>query len=255
MSPLSLSLLIPKGGGKQEDLSVEAEITGQDLKVKVQEVLSIAPEHQLLFFQNGSRNAAKVALDDVLSLAAQDVEDGATITVKVNEKEVKSENSALRDSISKNGGSSYYYAHANEKALPPEQRYVYGGAPAKLAEAEAEAAAASLQEAAPAKAIAKYAWADEGDFVCIYISAEDEAEALEAAKDGKNGEVKVEFELKSAELRISGSARNFALVLKNLENEIVPEESKHRVSAGKRVTLKLKKKRQVKWSRLVKPQT
>jgi len=180
-----------------------------------------------------------------------DVQDGAVVTVKNVDQEVLPENSVLRQSISKNGGSSYYYAHANEKELPPEHRYVYGGAPAKLA--ETDVANATAEPETPTMAIAKYSWADEGDFVCIYVSQEDEADAITAAKDGKSGEVVVNFDAKSVELTIHGQSRNYSLAFRTLENEIVPDESKHRVSAGKRVTLKLKKKRQITWTRLMRP--
>merc|ERR1712232_166460 len=139
----------------------------------------------------------------------------------------------------------------NEKELPPELRYVYGGAPAKLAEADAPNTTAEPE--IPTMAIAKYSWADEGEFVCIYVSHEDEGDAITAARDGKNGEVTVNFDAKSVELTIRGESRNYSLAFRTLENDIVPEESKHRVSAGKRVTLKLKKKRSITWTRLMRP--
>mmetsp|Transcript_53260 Transcript_53260/g.158829 ORF Transcript_53260/g.158829 Transcript_53260/m.158829 type:complete len:254 (-) Transcript_53260:111-872(-) len=249
--PLQLSLVGPKGGA-HEVLKLEPSTTGLELKWRVQEKLDIDPSSQLLFFQNGSRNAAKVAVSDDMTLEEQGILDEATITLKVNQSEVKPENSVLRRSIEKNGGSSYYYAHANEKDLPPELRYVYGGAPAKLGEAEPQQQ--SEPEALPAQAITRYSWADEGEFICVYIAADGEAEAVEAAKDGKGGEVKVVFEPKSVELRISRQDKDFALVLRNLECEIDPDNSKHRVSAGKRVTLKLKKKKQATWTRLIRPQ-
>jgi hypothetical protein len=63
----------------------------------------------------------------------------------------------------------------------------------------------------------------------------------------------VNFDTKSFELVIHGETRRFALAVPVLENEILPEESKFRVSAGKRVTLKMKKKRKVTWTRLAKP--
>merc|ERR1712039_970206 len=122
----------------------------------------------------------------------QGVEDSATITVRISDVEVLPENSVLRQSIQKNGGSSYYYAHANEKDLPPDLRYVYGGEPTKLGEAER-----SVEETAkPASVIEKYAWADEGEFVCIYIAADNESQAVTAAKDGKSNEVSVDFSAK-----------------------------------------------------------
>jgi len=245
--------VIPPKGGQPSPVAADVGMTGKDLKDLVQDIAKAAPETLLLFFQNGSRNAAKVAVDDAKTLAEQGIEDDATITIRVNEAEVSPGQSALRQSIAKSGGSSYYYAHANEKALPSEHRYVYGGAPAKLDDKTAEEAAVAQQESAPAVPISKYSWADEGDFVCIYVSAEAEGEALAAAGDGKGGQVSAEFGVKTVELRIKASPRDFALVLRNLENELVPEECKHRVSAGKRVTLKLRKRRQVTWSRLVKP--
>lgn len=248
---LSLNIVPPKGG-QHTTVSVSGAVTGQELKLLLQDKLGIEADSQTLFCQNGSRNSAKVPVNDGGRLAEQGVEDDATITVRLNEEVVPKEASALRQNIAKNGGQSYYYAHANEKALPPEHRYAYGGAPAKLEEL-APGETATVQEPAPSHVISKYAWADEGDFVCIYISAEGEPEAVAAAGDGKNGQVQVDFDSKSVELRVQGgSPKQFALVLRNLEYELSPEDCKHRVSAGKRVTLKLKKRRQVTWTRLVK---
>jgi len=251
MASLKLRLVTPNSDGATNQIEVDSDTTCIALKTKVEEVLGIPQNEQLLFFQNGSRNAAKVSLDDENTLEAQGVEDGAAVSVKHVKEQVLRENSVLRQSISKNGGSSYYYAHANEKELPLELRYAYGGAPTKLPNAECPNETTEPQKST--KAIAKYSWADEGDFVCIYISHEDEADAIEAAKAGKNDEVDVKFLAKSVELRISTESRCYCLVLDPIENEIVPEESKHRVSEGKRVTLKLRKKRKVTWTRLVRP--
>jgi len=250
---LRLTLVPPKGGSHLE-FAVDSSATGKELKLRVQELVGIDPESQLLFFQNGCRNAAKVTLDDSSTLDVQGIEDAATVTVRVNQASVQPEASVLRQSIAKNGGSSYYYAHANEKELPLEHRYVYGGAPAKLIDAEATGEDAGQLAATSARTIDRYSWADEGAFVCIYISAEAEQDAVQAARDGQGGEVKAEFGPKSVELRINDTSKEFALILRNLEDEIIPEDSKHRVSSGKRVTLKLKKKRIEKWMRLVKPQ-
>lgn len=250
MRQLSLSLIGPKGASGSRTIEVDACLTGQELRQRVREALELEPEADVhLSYQNGCRNAAKVPIDEAQSLEAQGVVEGATITCKVNTAEVNPKESVLRQSIERNGASSYYYAHANEKELPPEVRYAYGGSPTKLAEAEREDAG----EALPAQAIEKYAWADEGDVVAVYINTDGELDAVTAAKDGKNGEVKASFEARGVSLRIQGPARDYALVLRDLEHEIVPEESKYRVSAGKRITLKLKKRRQEKWTRLVRP--
>mmetsp|Transcript_65437 Transcript_65437/g.210975 ORF Transcript_65437/g.210975 Transcript_65437/m.210975 type:complete len:254 (-) Transcript_65437:140-901(-) len=249
--PLHLTVIPPKGRS-HEALSVDPGMTGDGLKLRLQEALGFAAQAQVLHFQNGSRNAAKVLLEDGRPLAEQGVEDGATVSVRVNEAEVLPENSMLRQSIARNGGSSYYYAHANEQELPPELRYVYGGAPAKLGEAATPEAAAPRE--APARAIKSYSWADEGDTVCIYVSAEAEAEALEAAGDGGGGRVTADFGPRSVELKVRGAAGDFALVLRNLEGEILAEGSRHRVSAGKRLTLRLRKRNPGTWTRLVRPQ-
>jgi len=251
MAALCLRLITPNSDGAANSIEVPADASSIDLKRKVEKVLSIPHNEQLLFFQNGSRNAAKVELDAERTLGAQGVQVGAVVTVKHVTEQVMKENSVLRQSISKNGGSSYYYAHANEKELPLELRYVYGGAPAKLTNADATNSPAEPQILT--KAIAKYSWADEGDFVCIYVGHEDEADAIKAANDGKGGEVEVKFQPKALELKIFAESRHYCLVLDPLENEIIADESKHRVSAGKRVTLKLRKKRSVTWTRLERP--
>jgi len=239
--------IVPPKGGQQTSLSVRGASTGADLKAVLEKALGFAAETQTLLCQNGSRNAAKLPVDDARGLRDQGVEESAMITVRVNEEIVTPEASALRQSIAKNGGQSYYYAHANEKALPLEHRYVYGGEPARLDAPGAEQARSILTVP---QAISQYSWADEGEFVCIYISADGEQDAIRAAGDGKAEQVRVDWDTRSFELRIESWPRPFALVLRNLENEIVAAECKHRVSAGKRVTLKLKKRRQITWTRL-----
>mmetsp|Transcript_68038 Transcript_68038/g.159532 ORF Transcript_68038/g.159532 Transcript_68038/m.159532 type:complete len:254 (+) Transcript_68038:53-814(+) len=245
---LSLTVLYSKAAGTQQ-LSVSADITGEALKERLREALGLDAEVTLaLSFQNGSRNSVKKVLEAQQSLGEQGVEDGASLTVKADAVEVRPENSFLRESIRNNGGNSYYYAHANEKELPPELRYVYGGEPIKLESQNADSGDAI--KASAARPLTKYSWADEGDFVCIYVSAEGEPEAIEAAT---RGEVKVNFDVRSVEVRVCDGTKEFALSLKQLEGEIVPEESKHRVSAGKRISLKMKKKRTGTWTRLLRP--
>merc|ERR1711879_613664 len=109
-----------------------------------------------------------------------------------------------------------------------------------------------MQETLPV-AIAKYSWADEGKFVCVYISAEGEAAAVATAGDGKGGEVDAKFEERCVELKIGTGGKVFALTLKELEGRIIPDESSCRVSAGKRITIKLKKQAIATWTRLLRP--
>mmetsp|Transcript_36416 Transcript_36416/g.84032 ORF Transcript_36416/g.84032 Transcript_36416/m.84032 type:complete len:259 (-) Transcript_36416:167-943(-) len=248
---ICLNLLYSKATGPQQ-LSVPASITGEALKERLRGPLGLGPEVPLaLNYQNGSRNAAKKVLEAQETLRAQGLEDGASVTVKADAVEVRPEQSFLRESIRNNGGNSYYYAHANEKELPPELRYVYGGEPIKLESQNADAGyAGDAAKVSAIRPVSKYSWADEGDFVCIYVSAEGEPEAIEAATCG---EIKVNFDARSVDVRIAGSAKEFALSLKQLEGEIVPEESRHRVSAGKRIVVKMKKKRGGTWTRLLRP--
>eukprot|EP00405_Crypthecodinium_cohnii_P020020 CAMPEP_0206476986 /NCGR_PEP_ID=MMETSP0324_2-20121206/35070_1 /ASSEMBLY_ACC=CAM_ASM_000836 /TAXON_ID=2866 /ORGANISM="Crypthecodinium cohnii, Strain Seligo" /LENGTH=260 /DNA_ID=CAMNT_0053952777 /DNA_START=149 /DNA_END=926 /DNA_ORIENTATION=+ len=238
---LTLRILGSKEGST--DLQAPANCKGSELKKLLQDVVALETRRCASSSKMARGIAAKLVLDDAKTLEEQGVEDEAMITVRAAEQYAASpESSFLRQSIAKNGTSSYYYAHANEKALPAEHRYVYGGEPAKL-----ESSEAAVEAERPAIAIKTYSWSDEGDFVCIYISAEGEPKALEAARDGKNDEVSVTFETKSLQLLIedasSSSSLRFALNLRSLENEILPEESKYRVSSGKRITLKLKKRR------------
>lgn len=252
---LTLQLVAPKGG-PSGNLEVDSELTGTDLRTHVHTALGIQPDAQLLYFQNPIRNSAKVSVDDDRSLRSQGIEDGATLLVRLSTVEVAPSDSVLRQSIAKNGNQSYYYAHASEKQLPHEHRYVYGGAPVKLSDAEIAAVAppeaASEDAAPPVTAIKNYSWADGVDFVSIYISADGEPDAVAAAGDGKGGEVETQFDARLAELKVKGPNRTFALVLRDLEGEVEPQECKHRVSEGKRLTIKLRKKRKGTWTRLVK---
>mmetsp|Transcript_34706 Transcript_34706/g.63405 ORF Transcript_34706/g.63405 Transcript_34706/m.63405 type:complete len:251 (-) Transcript_34706:77-829(-) len=247
-SLLTLKVLHPKAG-EATTLEVPAATTGQEFRLKVAEAFQVDANAYALLAQNGSRNAAKISIDLQSSLEASGVQDQATVTMRPTDLEVEKQKSVLRTSISKNGTSSYYYAHANEKELPQELRYVYGGEPTKLSVEEAPE-----ERVAPVTlSIGQYSWADEGDFVCIYISVDGEQAVVAAAKDGKNDEVKVDFSNKSFILEVQDGNKRYVLALRELESEISPDESKFRVSAGKRITIKMKKKSDKKWTRLTKP--
>lgn len=244
-SDVNLHVILPQGV-EGETITANLETaTGKLLKEQLAEVATVSPDEQILYYQNQTRNAAKVRLVDDTPLATQGVEADAIITIKTLETDVAKEDSELRQSIQRSGTNSYYYAHANEKELPLEHRYVYGGAPAKL-----EGVAEDFKAEVPIQSIEKYAWSDEGDSVKIYISADNEADAIEAMK---GGEVTVEFESHAVDVTICGK-KNYVLKLFVLESEILPDQSKHRVSAGKRLTITLKKKnKNVTWTRLLRP--
>mmetsp|Transcript_49131 Transcript_49131/g.117015 ORF Transcript_49131/g.117015 Transcript_49131/m.117015 type:complete len:258 (+) Transcript_49131:68-841(+) len=251
---LNLRVLPPNpkiGNGEAIDIEVSSGSTGKALRQLIAQSFKIDEEAYVLSFQNGSRNAAKLSIDLDGTLESSGVLDQATITVKSVELDVSKENSQLRTSISKNGTSSYYYAHANEKELPQELRYVYGGEPMKLS---AEEAPETTAPQIVSIGITKYSWADEGDFVCIYISAESEPAAIAAARDGKNQELQVDFSSKSVTAMVrEDDHKRYVFTINDLDGEISGEESKWRVSAGKRITLKMKKKNSRTWTRLYRP--
>lgn len=252
---LSLKILTPDadGGGSAMTMILEPTITGNMLKQRVQYMAKALPEDQLIYFQNGSASAPKRPVEDMKTLEAQGIETGAIITVrKAGEngegQEDSKENSALRENIQKNGEMSYYYAHKNETPLPLEHRFVSGGAPAKLEEAPAKDLVAST----PSVGITKFAWADEGKFVKVYVDAEGEPEVIAGATAAAQN-VRCDFQEESFRLTVDGAttSKRFVLHVNGTDQAIVPGESKFRVSAGKRITISLKKKNpSVTWYKL-----
>mmetsp|Transcript_84389 Transcript_84389/g.149242 ORF Transcript_84389/g.149242 Transcript_84389/m.149242 type:complete len:672 (-) Transcript_84389:202-2217(-) len=246
---LDVMVFCSKLSGFGSSHAMPASLTGKQVKGRLRDIYSIPLTSQVLVhFQNAQRNAALCWLEDPPTMEAQGIEDGASLIVKFDDKDVISpENSALRSNIKENTKSSYYYAHANETDMPHEIRYVAGGAPRQIEKEE------EVGDDKPTKVISQYSWADEGDIVCLYISVEGDPEAVRAAGSGKNGQIDVSYDIRGVELRVKGEDKDYCLKLPNLANEIVADECKHRVSAGKRLTLKLKKKRKGTWTTLFAP--
>merc|ERR1711933_326274 len=88
----------------------------------------------------------------------------------------------------------------------------------------------------------------------IYISKEGEPEAVQAAGDGKNGQVEVKYLPRALRLTVHGPQLDNVFLLDRLYYEIIPEESTFRVSLNKRITLTLKKKESFTWLKLLKPE-
>merc|ERR1711924_339213 len=149
-----------------------------------------------------------------VTLAQQDVKNGAIITVGVHghmgtgnlmpDDSGEVPDDAVQNSIYTKGDSSYYHAHARKGELTEEQRIVSGGEPAKLSESAVPTlemkpsmarSVLSSEEAfisdRPEVPIRNYSWGDEREFVKIYVSKDNEPEAVTAAEDGKDN--KVEF--------------------------------------------------------------
>eukprot|EP00397_Hematodinium_sp_SG-2012_P035786 GEMP01038551.1.p1 GENE.GEMP01038551.1~~GEMP01038551.1.p1 ORF type:complete len:233 (+),score=49.54 GEMP01038551.1:347-1045(+) len=228
-TPASLTLKI-ECGETPMTMSVEPNITGRMLKMKLQYTLKMLPEEQRLEFHNVEEDAPREIKDNV-TLANQ----GFTENTKVRLL------SALRSNICEKGDMSYYYAHKKDLGLAPEQRYVYGGEPEKIGQTDAV-------QLAPVVAIIKYAWSDEGENIKIYITAEDEGLAIAAAQDKEA--IKFECEENRVSMQITSEKARYVFRLGNLERPIVPAESKYRVS-GKKVSITLKKVSNIRWSSLI----
>lgn len=279
---LNLWIVVPKGGGecREFELTADPKDTGEQVKKRIEKVCGI-PSHDLeLFAKNTDVEGSKQKwIVEDKSLASQEVRDGCIITVGVHGMrgdaaeadpetgEVASD--AVNTSISRKGDASYYHAHRRKgDELPEEHRIASGGAPQKLGDVAAplsEPVAAGkmimasgqegpAEDSRPERRISNYAWGDEQDFVKIYISAEQESDAVNAAAAGKSGEVEVTWGPRCLKLRIRAVKFDWVLELERIYYEIVPEECKYRVSTGKRVTLSLKKKESFTWLKLLKPE-
>ena len=258
-APLTLYAIVPSGGGQCKELEITADRKehGMDVKKKIEKLCNVPVEDMEIFVtRDGSQKWLRD--DDTL----EGIEDSAVLTVGVhgtgggqNTEELP--DTAVENSIAAKGENSYYFAHAKTAEVPEEHRIVSGGSPKKLAEGEPLPEPISAmklgEQQRPERAILNYAWGDEKEAVKIYVSAEAEAQALEAAGDGKSDQVKVSYSPRACELRIHAEKLDWVLDLTPLYYEIVPEECKFRVSQSKRITLTLKKKEAYTWLKLLKP--
>ncbi|KAK3269383.1 hypothetical protein CYMTET_22174 [Cymbomonas tetramitiformis] len=162
-------------------------------------------------------------------------------TVSVESLGESLEASALDDNIAMKKDQSYYYAHARRET---------GEAPAPMP--VPVVLARETRPTAPtieAKAIQSYSFLDEDEVVKIYVPLEGVKEAVGQKKEA----VCSSFGEKTLELTVSGYEEGKVLKLgfASLFEEIVPEESKHRVLANKVVLALKKKKKNISWNRLV----
>lgn len=99
--------------------------------------------------------------------------------------------------------------------------------------------------------IQKYSWVDEKAAVKVYINETSNEAAIAAAGDGKCSEVEADFKPRSFTITIKGGDRQcFVLTLRGLHHDVVPEQCKVRVSAGKRITVTLVKRVERPWREL-----
>jgi len=259
------------------EVEADPQDTGLKLKQRIEKVCGVPSDDMELFAKNDESTECKQKwLNEDTSLQQQEVVDGAQIAVGVHgmrgnsEPVVDPETGELADdhvqtSINSKGDSSYYFAHARKSELTEEQRIVSGGSPQKIAEGQGQVlatadpvplSAAGLFEdpGRQRKAIKNYAWGDEKEVIKIYISKESEPEAVQAAGNGKEGQVEVKFLEKALRLSVRGKQVDHVLLLENVYYEIIPAECSFRVSVDKRISLTLKKKEAFTWLKLLKPE-
>lgn len=278
---MTLLVVVPKGGGDchEIELTADPKDSVEKLKRRIESTCGIPADDLELFAKNTDAEGCKQCwLAEGKTLEAQDVRDRCVITVGVHgmkggsfeadDAEADSAADAVRSSICRKGDASYYHAHRRKgDELPEEMRIAAGGPPRKMGESSEplpEPVApgklpmaredGSLGESRPERRILSYAWGDEKDCVKVYVSAEQDPEAVAAAGDGKSGEVEVTWAARSLKLRIHTDKFDWVLELERIYYEIVPDECRFRVSQGKRVTLSLKKKESFTWLKLLKPE-
>mmetsp|Transcript_15433 Transcript_15433/g.46302 ORF Transcript_15433/g.46302 Transcript_15433/m.46302 type:complete len:282 (-) Transcript_15433:117-962(-) len=274
---MTLLCIVPRGGGEcvEFEVGVLPKETADKLKKKIEKLCGIPADDLELFSKNSEPEAKNVWLRPDDMLGAQNVRDGAVITVgvhgmkgqmpiEVESGEVPAD--AVARSMAK-GETSYYFSHSKQSEVPEEHRVVSGGAPAKFRETEELlpepksmarrpilGAGETDVNARSERPISHYAWGDEKDFVKIYVSADAEKEVIAAAGDGKSSQVEVKWLPRSLKLQVHGEKFDHVLELERIYYEVVPEECKFRVSEGKRITLSLKKKENFTWLKLIKPE-
>merc|ERR1712032_1652579 len=115
--------------------------------------------------------------------------------------------------------------------VPDELRIASGGEPQKLDDKEADNDVR----------ITKYTWANDGKNIKVFIEAAEEPRAVEAAWLRNHSNVKIDFTDSGFSMMVPDEGRSFVLNIPNLHKEIVPRESKVRVSQGKKITVSCRK--------------
>ena len=161
--------------------------------------------------------------------------------------------SALKESIKKKGGNSYYYAHnydgqnfndENAKTFYGDG-LIYGGEPTLVETRESTSKAVKKVET-PVKKIAKYSWLDEESKVKIYIDlaqfpTQITKEMIEVKFDEYLCDIKV----------VDEDGTQHVLNVSKLHEKIIPDKSSWRHSE-KRISITMKKWLETSWSELIK---
>ena len=171
------------------------------------------------------------------------------------------EQSELKNSISKKGGNSYYYAHnySGQNFNDEQAKKVYGdgiihgGEPvllakneAKVAEKDLEGSAAKEPQPKQKKKISTFAWNDEDKKVKIYIELSQFQTPI--TKEMVTISIK---EYKTDILVVDETGLNHILDLSPLYEKVEVDKSSWRINE-KRITIVLKKWLDTKWFKLIK---
>lgn len=227
-----LDLLVVSSSGSQDLAPIGAFSEVYTLRSHIAGLLRKPGTDLVLFFQNkdGAHSLKPELLSAEQSLKYQGVHSGATIICQVANWDKPA---------SKGAESAYYTWAANQKEVPADIRVQTGGEPMRLGMEAAEAPPASTL---PRKDITNYSWVDESRrFVKIYITAEGEPAVVKAAGTAEQPLVQAEFKEQRLMVTIPGETATHVLAIDDLEHKIVPAECKVKVSAGKRLSVALKK--------------
>ncbi|OLQ15585.1 Nephrocystin-3 [Symbiodinium microadriaticum] len=146
---VTLQAIVPAGGGTCQEVELKAsrKDTCAKLKKDLEKAFNIPVDDMEIFFQNAEEGSRQKWLRDDVMLEAEDVRDGAILTVGVHgvaggghQNHVEDEDlpeDAVQNSIAVKGETSYYFAHSRKADVPEEHRIVSGGEPQKLSETEA----------------------------------------------------------------------------------------------------------------------
>lgn len=219
----------------------------------IADIIGVSFADQVLHFLNVYGHYSRGTppfLDHEYSLSGQGVRDGATIIARRaswNGKDGKGKEQ-------KHSDSAYYSWAMQPRVIPDDQRFsdrTSGGVPVKLEEAQV-GKTETQGPRLPCASINRYSWADEGRNVKIYVSAEGEPDAVSAASAGGDSAIQTEFAQKSFQLAVTGEKAKYVLAMDDLEQPIIAAESRVRVSAGKRITISLRKEdKKVVWHTLL----
>uniref|UniRef100_A0A7S1MBQ9 CS domain-containing protein n=1 Tax=Alexandrium catenella TaxID=2925 RepID=A0A7S1MBQ9_ALECA len=235
--PIDLIVVPPSAVGQDGAVATKNVTIGKrsqvaDLRKAIAEAVGkLAYTDLVLYFQNESgpySNRLRVLSDD-FTLKENGVAAGATIVCQT----------AVMEKMKSKGAESLYYMWSQtQPAIAEDQRVQPDGDPKKLGQDKQEA----VEGVVPLRKIANYSWVDDSrKLVKIYITSDEDPLALAAAGSEKDSHVEAEFKQQSLKITVKGKSATHVLEVEELEHGIVPDECKVKVSAGKKISVTLRK--------------